>query len=225
MGFTIWMRARSSCIVNLLVDIAHALIDPRERSDMTAAARRACCAGSRATARRCSGSLLIVAAGRWRRCLAPVLATHPDDVCDFHPAERLQRARARVTGSAPTGWAPTSTAACCSAPASRSSSPSIAVGASLLVGVPIGLVAGYYDGWLSDLLMRVSDIFLAVPQIVLAIAIAQTLGPSIAQRHPGAVGHLLAVLVRALVYAETRALQNEIFIESGDRARRLAAGA
>jgi len=48
-----------------------------------------------------------------------------------------------------------------------------------VVGVPIGLVAGYYGGWASNLLMRVSDIFLAVPQIVLAIAIAQTLGPSI----------------------------------------------
>ena len=55
----------------------------------------------------------------------------------------------------------------------------IAVGASLLIGVPIGLVAGYYHNWVSDLLMRVSDIFLAVPQVVLAIAIAQTLGPSL----------------------------------------------
>ena len=55
----------------------------------------------------------------------------------------------------------------------------IAVGASLIIGVPIGLVAGYYHGWVSDALMRVSDIFLAVPQVVLAIAIAQTLGPSL----------------------------------------------
>src|SRR5205807_795859 len=52
----------------------------------------------------------------------------------------------------------------------------IAVGASLVIGVPVGLVAGYYHGWVSDLLMRVSDVFLAVPQVVLAIAIAQTLG-------------------------------------------------
>src|SRR3981189_3228238 len=55
----------------------------------------------------------------------------------------------------------------------------VAVGSAVVVGVPIGLAAGYYGGWPSNLLMRVSDIFLAVPQIVLAIAIAQTLGPSI----------------------------------------------
>ena len=89
----------------------------------------------------------------------------------------------------------------------------IAVGASLLVGVPIGLVAGYHHGWFSDLLMRVSDIFLAVPQVVLAIAIAQTLGPSL----PNVI---LALSVTywpwfaRVVYAETRALQKEVFVES-----------
>ena len=55
----------------------------------------------------------------------------------------------------------------------------IAIGVSVLIGIPVGLVAGYYRNWTSDALMRISDIFLAVPQIVLAIAIAQTLGPSI----------------------------------------------
>jgi peptide/nickel transport system permease protein len=89
----------------------------------------------------------------------------------------------------------------------------IAVGASLLIGVPIGLVAGYYHGWPSDLLMRASDVFLAVPQVVLAIAIAQTLGPSL----PNVI---LALSVTywpwfaRVVYAETRALQKEPFVES-----------
>ena len=98
----------------------------------------------------------------------------------------------------------------------------IAVGAAVVVGVPIGLVAGYYGGWPSNLLMRVSDIFLAVPQIVLAIAIAQTLGPSIDNV-------ILALSITywpfwaRLVFAETRSLKNEVFIEIGDRARRLAA--
>ena len=55
----------------------------------------------------------------------------------------------------------------------------VAVGASLLIGVPIGLWAGWNEAWIGEALMRVSDVFLAVPQIVLAIAIAQTLGPSI----------------------------------------------
>src|SRR5207247_645062 len=89
----------------------------------------------------------------------------------------------------------------------------IAVGASLLVGVPIGLVAGYYHGWFSDLLMRVSDVFLAVPQVVLAIAIAQTLGPSL----PNVILALSATYwpwFARVVYAETRTLQKEVFVES-----------
>src|SRR5207344_3157885 len=79
--------------------------------------------------------------------------------------------------------------------------------------VPIGLLAGYHHGWFSDLLMRVSDIFLAVPQIVLAIAIAQTLGPSI----PNVILALSATFwpwFTRLVYAETRAVRNETFIEA-----------
>jgi peptide/nickel transport system permease protein len=89
----------------------------------------------------------------------------------------------------------------------------IAVSASLVIGVPVGLVAGHRHGWLSDALMRVSDIFLAVPQVVLAIAIAQTLGPSL----PNVI---LALSVTywpwfaRVVYAETRALQKEVFVES-----------
>jgi peptide/nickel transport system permease protein len=109
---------------------------------------------------------------------APILATHPDDVFELHPAQRLKPPdRTHWLGTDRMG----------SDVYSRLLFGAritiligvIAVGASLIVGVPVGLVAGYYHGWLSDLLMRVSDIFLAVPQVVLAIAIAQTLGPSL----------------------------------------------
>src|SRR5919197_1183883 len=108
--------------------------------------------------------------------LAPILATHPDDVFELHPAERL-----RAPGAA--HWLGTDRMG--ADVYSRLLFGAritlligvIAVGASLLVGVPVGLVAGYYHGWFSDLLMRVSDVFLAVPQVVLAIAIAQKLGP------------------------------------------------
>ena len=91
----------------------------------------------------------------------------------------------------------------------------VAVGASLLIGVPIGLVAGYYHGWLSDLLMRVSDVFLAVPQVVLAIAIAQTLGPSIAERHPRPLGHLLAVVRARGLRGDARAPEGGLHREHG----------
>jgi len=89
----------------------------------------------------------------------------------------------------------------------------IATSAAVLIGVPIGLVAGYYNNRFSDLLMRVSDVFLAVPQIVLAIAIAQTLGPAI-QNVILALSITYWPFWARLVYAETRSVRNEVFIEA-----------
>ncbi len=89
----------------------------------------------------------------------------------------------------------------------------VATSVSVLIGVPVGLLAGYYNNRLSDLLMRVSDIFLAVPQIVLAIAIAQTLGPAI-QNVILALSVTYWPFWARLVYAETRSVKNEVFIEA-----------
>ena len=55
----------------------------------------------------------------------------------------------------------------------------IVVGISLFVGGSIGLVAGFWGGWLDNILMRVTDAFLAFPALVLAMAIAASLGPSL----------------------------------------------
>ena len=89
----------------------------------------------------------------------------------------------------------------------------VTVGSAVLIGVPIGLVAGYYNNWISDALMRIADIALAVPQIILAIAITQTLGPSI-QSVVLALSLTYWPFWTRLVYAETRSIRNEIFIES-----------
>jgi peptide/nickel transport system permease protein len=47
---------------------------------------------------------------------------------------------------------------------------------SLLIGVPIGLVSGYFGGRIDTVLMRISDIFLAFPPLLLPIAITAALG-------------------------------------------------
>ncbi|MXX83766.1 MAG: ABC transporter permease, partial [Chloroflexi bacterium] len=47
------------------------------------------------------------------------------------------------------------------------------------IGVTIGAISGYAGGWLDDLLMRITDIFLTVPALVLAIAISAALGKGI----------------------------------------------
>ncbi|HDJ51058.1 MAG TPA: ABC transporter permease, partial [Thermoprotei archaeon] len=50
------------------------------------------------------------------------------------------------------------------------------VGLALLIGIPIGLIAGYVGGKVGTVLMRVTDMFLAFPPLLLAIALAATLG-------------------------------------------------
>ncbi|KLU61984.1 glutathione transport system permease protein GsiD [Peptococcaceae bacterium CEB3] len=48
-----------------------------------------------------------------------------------------------------------------------------------VVGVPLGLVAGYYGKWVDAVIMRIVDILLAFPGILLALAIVSALGPSL----------------------------------------------
>lgn len=47
------------------------------------------------------------------------------------------------------------------------------------IGTVIGMLAGYFGGWLDRVLMHVTDVFLAFPGILLAIAFAAVLGPGI----------------------------------------------
>jgi len=54
------------------------------------------------------------------------------------------------------------------------------VGLALVLGVPIGLIAGYSGGRLGTILMRLTDMFLAFPPLLLAIALAATLGRGLA---------------------------------------------
>jgi peptide/nickel transport system permease protein len=51
--------------------------------------------------------------------------------------------------------------------------------AAAVTGLVIGCLAGYYGGILDEILMRVSDVFIAFPGLVLAMAIAAALGPSL----------------------------------------------
>ncbi|NLL37542.1 MAG: ABC transporter permease [Fretibacterium sp.] len=55
----------------------------------------------------------------------------------------------------------------------------IAVGIALFVGGMLGAVAGYYGGRIDNVIMRVMDVLLSIPQTLLAIAIAAALGPGL----------------------------------------------
>ena len=47
------------------------------------------------------------------------------------------------------------------------------------LGALVGLIAGYLRGWVDEVLMRITDIFFAFPSLILAMAIAGALGPSL----------------------------------------------
>lgn len=140
---------------------------------------------------------------------APLLATHP---AEFHLDQRLMPPSSDAVFGTDRMGSDIFTSILFGARVTLLIA-SVTVAMGVLIGVPIGLVAGYYRNWISDALMRIADIALAVPQIVLAIAITQTLGPSI-QSVVLALSLTYWPFWTRLVYAETRSIRNEIFIES-----------
>lgn len=50
---------------------------------------------------------------------------------------------------------------------------------SLAIGVPVGLISGYFGGWIDDIFMRIADIMLTFPFVLLAILVMALFGPGI----------------------------------------------
>ncbi|GAC1491161.1 MAG: ABC transporter permease [Candidatus Limnocylindrales bacterium] len=55
----------------------------------------------------------------------------------------------------------------------------IVTAAITLIGTTVGLVSGYYGGWIDAAIMRIVDVLLALPRLVLALAVTGILGPSL----------------------------------------------
>jgi peptide/nickel transport system permease protein len=81
------------------------------------------------------------------------------------------------------------------------------------IGVPLGIIAGYLGGWLSEIIMRVTDIFLSIPGLLLALAIVGALGPGIKNA-------MLALSIVwwpgyvRLVQGKTLSLREESYVEA-----------
>jgi peptide/nickel transport system permease protein len=87
----------------------------------------------------------------------------------------------------------------------------VAVGFSLVVGVLLGLVAGFYGGWVDDLLMRVTDALYSFPMLVLALAIAASLGPGLINAML-AVGVVFTPAFARLVRGQTLSVRERDFV-------------
>lgn len=79
-----------------------------------------------------------------------------------------------------------------------------AVACQLVLGVVLGIMAGYFGGWVDSLIMRICDIVLAIPDIVLAIALTAILGPSLF--------NLILVLTLASFVRYCRVTRNEVMV-------------
>lgn len=90
----------------------------------------------------------------------------------------------------------------------------LVIAGSLAIGVPIGLFSGAIGGWVDDILMRLVDIFLAFPSLLLALAIGAALGPSL--QH-AAIAIVIAwwPWYARLMRGEAAAIRGRAFIESG----------
>jgi len=68
--------------------------------------------------------------------------------------------------------------ACCTAPLLSLAVGLISQSVALALGVTLGLVSGYYGRWMDGVIMRIADVTLAFPSLLLLIAIARRVKPS-----------------------------------------------
>ena len=89
---------------------------------------------------------------------------------------------------------------------------SISVGIALSLGVPLGLAAGYFGGWVDAALSRVVDALLSCPFLVLAIALGAFLGPSLGNAMI-AIGLSAMPIFARLTRGQVLAVKGEDYIE------------
>ena len=90
----------------------------------------------------------------------------------------------------------------------------IAVGISLVIGVPLGGIAGFFGGRLGGIIMRVMDVMLAFPSLILAMAIAASLGPGVLSAMI-AVGVVGIPEFARIMFSQTQSLRERDFVEAG----------
>ena len=89
----------------------------------------------------------------------------------------------------------------------------ISVSISLLIGVPIGLLAGFVGGTVDAIISRITDAFLACPFLILAIALAAFLGPSLTNAMV-AIGISAAPIFVRLTRGQVIQIKVEDFVEA-----------
>jgi peptide/nickel transport system permease protein len=101
----------------------------------------------------------------------------------------------------------------------------ISVAIAIVAGVPLGLLAGYAGGWVDALISRITDAMLASPFLILAIALAAFLGPSL-QNAMIAIGITATPVFVRLTRGQVLSIKMEDYVEAaravGDTRLRIA---
>ena len=146
---------------------------------------------------------------RWRssrHCLAPTTR--------LHKAGRSCAIRRRfLTGSAQTISAAISWSRVIYGARASLLAGVISVGIALSIGVPLGLAAGYLGGFLDALIGRMTDAMLACPFLILAIALAAFLGPSLGNAMI-AIGVTATPIFVRLTRGQVLAVKMEDYVEA-----------
>jgi peptide/nickel transport system permease protein len=144
--------------------------------------------------------------------LAPHLAPHPLDAYESHPLQRLQAPSRDFPFGTDNLGRDVLSRVILGARAALTIAVLVVAGA-MLIGVPLGLVAGYQRGGVAEVIMRLTDVFLAVPQLILALALAQLLGPSLKNAMLALTLTYWPFFTR-IVFAETRRIRVSTFVEA-----------
>lgn len=88
---------------------------------------------------------------------------------------------------------------------------------SLALGVPMGLAAGYFRGWIDEALMRFADVLMAIPAIMLGLLVLAVTPPAL-WKTALAIGFVYTPLIARITRSVTLSLANEEFIQAA-RAR------
>lgn len=91
----------------------------------------------------------------------------------------------------------------------------VVLGTAVPVGTVLGMLAGYFGGWVEAVIMRLTDIALAIPPLVMALAVAAVLSPNL-------INSLMAISAlwwtwhTRLIYSITRQIRSQEFIEAAE---------
>jgi peptide/nickel transport system permease protein len=136
---------------------------------------------------------------------APWLAPYPDDAFESHLLQRLRPPSAEFPFGTDNLGRDILSRVILGARSAFAVAVTVVL-AAMAIGVPLGLVAGWRDGWLTDVLMRVTDVFLA-------LALGQLMAPGLTTAMVALALTYWPFFART-VFAETRRLRTSLFVDA-----------